>query len=252
MHAGKLLLLVVIGGAILATGAFAIMPSWRPPIVKKWFRSASGFSPAKTPQEAIDKFKDCIKKRDYETAAELYCAGKYREQVLRVAKKAKDLGDMIDSLVYNMDTKGVNNPNTKYMVKLLEPFPKTFTVVRITESASGDSAIAYLGRDDDNIVPDRPLPNDFVHKHGKLINSLVPFDYTGTPINAIPLIKDETGFWKVNLPVNDRLMVSVEYLKENGTNYRNAIEEVRDEVKNNPVTKEDIQTRLETALNKSK
>lgn len=179
----------------------------------------------------------------------MYCAGKYREQVLKVAKKAKELGDMIDSLISNMDSKGVNNPNTKYMVKLLEPFPKTFTVIKITET--GDTAIAYLGAEDDNITPDRALPTDFVRDHGRLIWSLVPFDYSGTPINAIPLIK-EGGFWKVNFPVNPRLMTSVEYLKENGTNYRNGIEQVRDEVKNNPATKEQIQSELERRLKESK
>ena len=249
MVAWKALLLLLIGGTVLAAGTFAVAPSTRPAIVKKWFRSAAGFSPAKTPQEAIDKFKECIKKRDYETAGEVYCAGKYREQVLKVAKKAKELGDMIDSLISNMDSKGVNNPNTKYMVKLLEPFPKTFTVIKITET--GDTAIAYLGAEDDNITPDRALPTDFVRDHGRLIWSLVPFDYSGTPINAIPLIK-EGGFWKVNFPVNPRLMTSVEYLKENGTNYRNGIEQVRDEVKNNPATKEQIQSELERRLKESK
>ena len=250
MHAGKLLLLVVIGGAVFLAGVFNFVPSSRPPIVRKWFRSASGFTPATTPQEAIDRFKDCIKKRDYETAGELYCAGKYREQILRVAKKAQDLGETIDSLVSNMDSQGVNNPNTKYMLKLLEPFPKTFTVVKITES--GDTATAYLGKDEDDLKVDRPLPNDFVLKHGKLINSLVPYNYSGTPINVIPLIKDESGFWKVNFPVNERLMVSVEYLKENGTNYRNAIRQVSNEVKNDASTKEQIQAELERRLNESK
>jgi len=110
MHAGKLLLLVVIGGAILATGVFTFVPSLRPPIVNKWFRTAAGFSPAATPQEAIDKFKDCIKKRDYKTAAEVYTTGDYREQMLKVADKAKELGEMIDSLLYNMDTKGSTTP----------------------------------------------------------------------------------------------------------------------------------------------
>ena len=249
MHAGKLLLLVVIGGAIVLTGVFAFVPTSRPPIVRKWFRAASGFAPATTPQEAIDRFKECIKKRDYETAGELYCAGEYREQILRVAKKAKELGEMIDSLVANMDSQGVNNPNTKYMLKLLEPFPKTFTVIKIT--VSGNTATAYLGKDEDDLKTDRPLPGNFVPDHGRLVNALVPYGYSGVPINAIPLIKDESGFWKVNFPVNERLMDSVECLKEKGTNYRNGIQEVRDEVKNNPVTKEDIHNRLTSALEKS-
>ena len=250
MHAGKLLVLVLIGGAILLTGVFALVPSTRPPIVRKWFRSASGFSPAKTPQEAIDRFKDCIKKRDYETAAEVYCTGDYREQMLKVAIKAKELGEMIDSLVYNMDSKGINNPNTKYMLKLLEPFPRTFKVTSIKES--GDKAIATVLGDDEVIKVDRPLPPNFKETHGSLINSLFPVDPFGPPMTAIELVKDSSGYWKLNLPVTTRLRLSVDALKEKATNYRNAIQEVRDEVKNNPVTKEDIQTRLETALDKSK
>ena len=250
MHAGKLLLLVVIGGAVLLTGVFAFYPPARPPIVRKWVRNMSGFAPATTPQEAIDRFKDCIKKRDYETAAEVYCTGDYREQMLKVAKKAKDLGEMIDSLVYNMDSQGVNNPNTKFMLKLLEPFPKTFKVTNI--KTDGDKAIATILGDDEVIKTDRPLPANFFFDHGSLVNSLVPVAPGGQGMTAIELVKDSSGFWKLNLPVTTRLRLSVDALNEKATNYRNAIQEVRDEVKNNPVAKEDIQTRLETALNKSK
>ena len=87
-------------------------------------------------------------------------------------------------------------------------------------------------------------------KHGLLVNSLLPLD-ANNQLSQILLVKDASGYWKLNLPVTTRLMSSVDELKKNGSNVRNALQEVRDEVKNNPVTKEDVHTRVTSALEKS-
>ena len=244
MPAWKALLLLAIGGAVLAAGAFTFIPASRPPIVQKWFRAASGFSPAATPQEAIDRFRECLKKRDYKTAAEVYCAGDYREQMLRGAADAKQLGDMIDSLLAAMEKQGVKNENTRYVLRLLEPFPKTFKVTGI--KTEGDKAVATVLGDEEVIQPDKPVPDTVVNKHKLLFSSLLPGELT-----QILLVKDASGYWKLNLPVTTRLSLSVDELKKNGSNVRNALQEVRDEVKNNPVTKEDVHTRVTSALEKS-
>jgi hypothetical protein len=249
MPAWKALVILTIGAAVLAAGAFAFVPATRPPIVQKWIRNASGFAPAKTPQEAIDRFRDCIKKRDYKTAAEVYCAGDYREQMLKGADEAKALGDMIDSLLAAMTKHGVNNDTTRLTLRLLEPFPKSFKVTDI--KTEGDRAVATILGDEDPLQPDKPLPEGFVRNHGLLISSLVPLDSNGL-LSQILLVKDASGYWKLSLPVTERLRLSVDALKKNGTNYRNAIQVVRDEVKNNPVTKEDVQAQLIAQLDKSK
>ncbi len=83
-----------------------------------------------------------------------------------------------------------------------------------------------------------------------MILSLVPGE-VGIPQEIIELFKEDTGFWKIKLPVTPRLRISVEALKENGTNYANAIFQVRDEVKNDYVTKEQIQRNLEARIGQS-
>ena len=43
-----------------------------------WVNKARGFTPAKSPNDALDKFKQAIEKRDYQ-AASLYLSGDYKE-----------------------------------------------------------------------------------------------------------------------------------------------------------------------------
>ncbi len=141
MHGVKVLFWLIIVGLLGAIGLFVFVEDSRPPIVKKWFRQAMGLGPAKTPTEALDRFREAVKKRDYATAAE-FCDTDYREQVLKVAKSARKLGEAIDSLVYNMDKHGVNSKKTLHMLRLLEPFPKTFKVVDVKESEGGKEMLS--------------------------------------------------------------------------------------------------------------
>jgi hypothetical protein len=247
MHAGKALLLVLIGGSVLAAGVFTFIPGTRPPVVKNWFRQASGFAPAKTPTEALDKFREAVKKRDYETAAE-FCDKEYKEQLRKVAAGAKKLGDSIDSLAYNMDKHGVVNPKTKLMLRLLEPFPKTFKVLDVKEK--DDKATARIGEDDPIPQLDSPIPQDFYTKHRHMIGALLPNEI-GLSWESVDLVKEKDG-WKIVVPVTSRLRVSVDHLKDNATNYANGIKQVSDSVKNNPSTKEQVQSELERVLSESK
>jgi hypothetical protein len=249
MHAGKALLLVLLGGTVLAAGVFTFVPGTRPRVVKGWFRHASGFAPAKTPTEALDKFREAIKVRDYETAAE-FCDREYKEQLLKVAAGAKKLGEAIDSLAYNMDKHGVINQKTKYMLRLLEPFPKTFKVLDVKETEKDKRAVARIGEGEPFPTIDSPLPSDFFQKHRHMIGSLLPGEY-GTVWDTVDLVKEADG-WKVVIPVTTRLRVSVDHLKDNATNYANGIKQVSDAVKNNPTTKEAVQSELERVLNESK
>lgn len=248
MHAGKAIVLVVLVAIVLAAGVFTFLPGTRPAIVKSWFRTAQGMTPAKTPTEALDKFREAIKKRDYETAAE-YCDKDYREQLLKVSKQSQKLGEAIDSLAYNMDKNGVVNQKVKYVLRLLEPFPKTFKVLDVKES--GKQATAEITEDEPMPKLDTPLEADFFNKHGNMIGALLP-NAPGVVWSTVPLVKDETGHWKIQVPVTTRLRLSVDTLKDNATNYANAISQVRDEVKNNPVTKEGVWSELSRRLNESK
>lgn len=247
MPAIKFAALVILGLVVLAAGLFTFVPSVRPPIVKGWFRAAQGMSPAKTPTEALDRFRAAIKKRDYETAAE-FCDKDYREQMLKVAKQAQKLGEAIDSLTYQMDKNGVVNQKVKYVLRLLEPFPRSF---KYDVKEKGNRAVATLADDEPAPKLESPLEADFLTKHGNMIMTLMP----NSPLEtwqAVELVKDDTGVWRLVVPVTTRLQLSVNALKDNATNYANAILQVRDEVRNNPVTKEQVWTELSRRLNESK
>jgi hypothetical protein len=249
MHGVKVLFWVIILGLIGMCGLFLFAPDTRPPIVKKWFRQAMGFGPAKTPTEALDRFRDAIKKRDYETAAE-FTDKDYREQVLKVAKGAKKLGEAIDSLVYNMDKHGVVNKKAQHILHLLEPFPK-FKYLDVKESEGGGKAIATITGDSEQFTLETMPDQNFIARNREIIWSLLPVE-NNLNYPAIELFKEETGFWKLKFPVTPRLRTSVEFLKDNATNYANAILQVRDEVKNNPPTKEQILRMLEERIGQSR
>jgi hypothetical protein len=249
MHGVKVLIFVGIVGIIGAALLFTFSPETRPPIVKKYVRQWSGLGPAKTPTEALDRFREAIKKRDYETAAE-FTDTDYREQMRKVSKGAKKLGDAIDSLLYNMEKNGVNSPKARHILRMLEPFPKSFKVVDIKESDSGNKAIAKIADDAEGLSPETAPRADFIRRNRNMILALVPVEF-GINFDTLELFKEETGFWKIRLPVTPRLRTSVEALRDNATNYANGILQVRDEVKNNPVTKDQVLRELESRVGES-
>jgi hypothetical protein len=168
--------------------------------------------------------------------------------MMKVAAGAKKLGDSIDSLAYNMDKHGVVNQKTKYMLRLLEPFPKTFKVIDVKEK--DNDAVAAIGEGEPFPALDTPIPEDFYKKHWNMIGALLPND-PNTVWTTVTLVKASDG-WKIQIPVTTRLRGSVDHLKDNATNYANGIKQVSDSVKNNPSTKEQVQSELERVLNESK
>ncbi len=50
--------------------------------------NAKGYTPAKSPEEALDRFRKAVKDRDYEAAAS-YCGGDFVEQINKAAPGAR-------------------------------------------------------------------------------------------------------------------------------------------------------------------
>ena len=62
MPAYKVLPILLIIALVVLTGVFYFMEDMRPPFVERLFLKAAGFGPAKTPSEALDKFKQAVRK----------------------------------------------------------------------------------------------------------------------------------------------------------------------------------------------
>jgi hypothetical protein len=249
MHAAKVLVLVVIGGVVLASGVFAFFPSTRPGIVKKWFHQARGFTPANSPEDALDKFKQAMEKRDYE-AAKLYVTGDYLEFLTKGANDATELVRAADELKDVMKTTGVKSDKVDFMLFKFDPFPP-FKVSDVKKSSA--SATAVLNWDND-VARFRNV-NTAVSEYKVnmlMLHSLMP---TALLQRWTVTVKDTgAGGWKIEFPVQvgDRhLRDTVEALRKNATNYRNAMRDIKQSIKNNPAVKEDFERQFKTALEKS-
>ncbi len=258
MPAWKALSFVAVLGVLVAFGLFLLFPDTRPPVVKAWFRKAQGFGPAKTPTEALDRFRDAVKKRDYETAA-TFCGPDYAEQMRKAAKGANKLGTAADELMHNVEeVANINSPMGKYVIRLLEPFPRDFKYDLLDASGrpyaykEGDTvAYANILLMDGKPLNARDLySNQNWNFDERILLSLVPIGAVG----AVPvkLEGEKEKAWKIHFPVTPRLRESVDYLKENAGNYARALDNLKYAIKHEAATKEDFENQLRTQLEKAK
>src|SRR5438034_2554374 len=95
--------LVALVAVVLTTLYFIFLtPDW----ANNLYLNATGYGPAGTPTEAVDKFLKCVKNRDLKTAA-IFCTGDYAEHLKRGATATKELGPIIDSISEYMKNKGL-------------------------------------------------------------------------------------------------------------------------------------------------
>jgi hypothetical protein len=263
MPAWKALLLLIIVGAVGAFGLFLFVPGSRPPIVKKWFRAAAGHAPAKTPNECLEKFKQCIKARDYETAADLYVGGEYREEMRKAAKAATALGKARDDLWHNaFEVANLNSEKAKRALSLIDPFPTDLAVKDIKHKEGEDKAYATLVIGEEDLIPrlqrSNESPTSGLNLDDRIILALVPLNFVG----QVELRNEgETEkSWKVYIPIDeDRpdlrrpgVRSKVSYLKDNFGNYKQALENLSYAVKHEAETKGDFENHLANELSKAK
>jgi hypothetical protein len=265
-------------GAVVASLLFFFVPSTQPAVVKSWIRSAKGLKPAKTPNECLDRFAQCIKKRDYETAADLYCTGEYREELQKGAKAGTKLGEAIDDL-WNaaFDVTNLNAPVAKAVLVLIDPFPKEVKVKDIKHKDGEDTAEAIITIGLDQL----PDLSDVKSITGwdydpKIERSLLSSDvmvYACSPDGyRVELRNDgeKEKSWKIKFPVTSDWAVpsgtvwrpsitilpglreKVSYLRQNYGNYVQAMKNLKYAVKHEAVAKSEFESQLRNELSKAK
>jgi hypothetical protein len=268
MPAWKALLIVVILAAVVAAGVFYFAPDARPEFVKAWIRKGQGLTPAKTPDEAIDKFKKAIKARDYE-AASLYCTADYAEQMRKCAKAANRLGKAIDDLLYNVeDVAAINTPKGKLVLALLEPFPLDFHYE--ISKQSEDSALVTIHVEDPKETKTADYISNLQAAEGmvdpRIQRVLVPrVDFP--PVVPMKHEGEKEKSWKIDFPVTAAFVwvrpglspinypgmrEQVEYLRANYGNYVRALENLKYRIKHEAATKLDFENDLRKELHDAK
>ena len=211
--------------------------------------AVQGYTPANTPSEALDGFRKAVKERNYE-AAEMYLGGDYAEQFHKGAKNGQNLGIAIDNLTSTMQTTGTKSDKVKWVLRLLDPFPATLKVLKV-EPAGDNRAYAVLTEESGSPLEIQGTFQDW-RVEPRILRSL----FRSVPPDGRVELRKENGAsnsqWKIYLPVTPDLRWCVDYLAEDGSNYVNALNRVKEDLKNDATTKESLENALKKALEESK
>ncbi len=193
--------------------------------------------PAKTPTEAVDKFREAMKKRDYKAASK-YCTKNFAEQMTKSADAAEKLGKAIDNLSHRMKEDGVMTSEMEYVLFLNDPFPaERFTITVANES--GNEAMANFSLNEPKVESKTqtwPFDPQFVRGYYSI------YSPQGQPF-AIKIVKDGKG-WKLDFPVSQPTQVVIQRLNDKHKDYANAFDVLSGEIKRDRTTKEDVKKRL--------
>jgi hypothetical protein len=260
MQGGKALLLILVVGLLVAGGLFYFIPGLRPAFVQEWFHKAKGFTKATSAEDALDKFKQAIEKRDYK-AASLYLGGDYKEFFDKGIQDAQELGSAIDDLRHAMKTNGVKTDKGDAVLFLLDPFPAGF---KYKPASKGDKTTAELDWTEELHRYKEGAAvlagADRWHVNNLILNSLMPFSLSVASGMTVTVQKDKDGAYRIYIPVTTgtgsvterHMRDNIEYLRKNGSNFKNALTGLKNDVKNNPVTKENFEKDLRVKLEESK
>jgi hypothetical protein len=252
MQATKAILLVVVLGAIVATGVFYFFPNTRPAIVEKWFNRAQGITPAESPRDAIEKFRDRIAKRDYKNSV-LYLTGDYKEEMRIAAEPATELGKAIDDVQHAMKEYKVDSDKTQFVLGVLDPFPTDIVIKDVHHKEGEDHATATL----EVRVSSKPMtdPRGWEVAQWKIDPNMLIALYP-VPWNGVVNLKQEgegkEKGWKIEFPVSEILRTKAGTLKKNSGNYVRALTQFKNEIKNDPSTKSATEQQLKKLLEESK
>src|SRR5207253_2199440 len=93
-----------------------------------WWAGAKGYTAAKTPAEAMDKFREAIQNREYKIAGDKYCTKAYAEILSRCHKDASEVGTDHDRIREYAKNKGLMTDKLLFLMHSMDPYPKNFKV----------------------------------------------------------------------------------------------------------------------------
>lgn len=224
-----LILAVVVGGVGLVVAAFAgvVAIGWLNQknlnkIVDDTANTATGFTPAKTPTEAMDKFHDAIQKRKYKAAA-IYVTKPYADQLNRASDDAAELGAEIDRILRYADNKKIKTDKLEFLLLSLDPFPKNFSVGAAPVEKNGKAYGAYKF----DFVALKAPPTEL--KEMDFAMFVTPLRPPTMLVSNFELVKEQDT-WKINVPITPDFEQRVSYCKDKWKTYHTGLHSLADDL----------------------
>jgi hypothetical protein len=226
-----LILAVVVGAVAVVVLAFAgiLGIGWLNQknlkgLVDQGANIATGYTAAKTPTEAMDKFREAILARKYKTAA-TYCTKPYAEQLERAHDRAVELTEEIDRIERYADNKGIKTEKLGFFLLRLDPFPKNFKTETAPVEDAKDKTKAY-GAYVFEVSTLKTLPTELKDMDVTMfVNVLRPPAILG----KIDLVK-EGDDWKLNITPDAEFPARVANFKDKAKTYHTGLHSLADDL----------------------
>ncbi|MFO0866824.1 MAG: hypothetical protein U0744_19665 [Gemmataceae bacterium] len=250
MRVSSLVIGLLIVGGLVYVFMFTDLPS-------KLMNTAGGFTPAKTPDEAVTRFTKAVKARKYKTAA-TYVTADYAELLNKANDAATEVSGTLDGIMKYMKNKGYESDKALAVLHYFDPLPPlaTSTVTKVDDTTSS----ANLAVEDPGFSQ-WGNPANFEPLKGLrpvlFTRPLTPAPIFGNPIVNMSTVKikkvgDE---WKIDVLVTDLQKAAVNDYIANYKALRNGLDGVRQDLTNNSrtiSTKQEFADSMMTAVNGSK
>jgi hypothetical protein len=204
----------------------------RPPWVQDLWRRGTGYAPASTPTEAVDRFIKAVKARDLATAA-TYCNSEYAELLKRGAEANAEMGKVIDGITEYMTNKGLATDKCVIFLSYLDAFP---TNIKMTAApkGDGDTATAVCQLEVAGLKGDikdlQGFFGDLQSVDGRMFNRVLMSPALINP-RGFELAK-EGDVWKLKVPVPDAQVQAADYYISNYKAYHTGLTVFRRDVTN--------------------
>ncbi len=190
---------------------------------------ARGFTPAKTPEEAMEKFREAIERREYQYAA-IYCTKPYADFLEKSHENASNLGSIVDKFRNWGDEKSLLTDKLIIALYQIDPFPSNFVVKGTTKEVNGKATgeFQWITPSPTTRKPNVTIIEDLKDMDPRMFTNVLAF---GMFSGKMALVKEEDA-WKIDVPMNAAWQGEINYFNERSKHYTNRLRGFWDDVNN--------------------
>jgi hypothetical protein len=208
---------------------------------------AEGYTPAKTPSEAMDQFTHAVKKRNYKAAA-LYCTRDYGEQLVKAHDAASSIGESVDKVLNLMEGKATDK--TVVLLRMLDPFPPFFKVKDVKQK--GDRAVGQFVPEASGVPPANVNASAGGLDPVMFRNVLQPYDQAMLQVEVVKEGSGDDAAWKLNVPLSPAQRNDIAHFIEHNRSYVQAMDRLLTEARNGRYLKNEFEREVVRAFAESK
>jgi hypothetical protein len=248
-----IVLLAIVGGAGYV---LVFKRDWLFSKVKEGTQALEGYTPAKSPREAMELFMKAIKKRNYDAAAK-YCSGDYEEKLRKAHAGASEVGGLIDDINGQIDNQGFRTDKTTFLLYHLDPFPNNFKIGDVKEDKKdADKAVGYFVLEliDIGLKPPSESNSLDVKMFTQCLRNPVisPILIKTTPLEIKAVTKDDERHWLINAPMNPLYHEQILYFIDHYKSYVRGLSQLKTRLRQDRYLKEQVFPDLVDVLKQSK